>query len=304
MVNLQRQGRADWNTSRGWLRLCLVAVLLAGATEIPVLAYTATTKEIPEKAPDRWRIDLGGYRADAFTEASLASTDAGVGAVINFEDVFNMPTTRNVFTAAASWRMMARQYLDFGYVALSRAGENVINQDITWGDRIIKAGGEVSTQFRTQFPYAAWRYDFLQVDKVRISGSAGITYMGIKTSLAANGDIRDVNDPNGPPVSGSLDRDFTINFPVPQAGLQLDWSLSRSLALRMYTRFLYINYSGFRGGVSSRAIRLYWYMTKHFGLSGGIDQESVDIKQYVNGDAKMKLRYEISGLAFYLSFAF
>jgi hypothetical protein len=206
-----------------------------------------------------------------------------------------------VFTAAASWRMMTRQYLDFGYVALVRNGENIIDQDITWGDKVIKAGADVSTQFRTQFPYAAWRYDFLQVDKVRISGSAGISYTGINTHVAASGTITDTS---GNPVSGNMDRGFSINFPVPQVGLQLDWALSRTLALRMYKRFLYVDYSSFRGSISSSAVRLYWYMTKHFGLSGGIEQQSIDVKQYVSGDAKMRLRYEVSGIATYLSFAF
>lgn len=302
---MQRTGVADPDPGGGWVRFILMTcLLLTAGAGIPALAVTSTTKDIPEKAPDHWRLDIGGYRADAFTEASLASTDSGLGGVINFEDLFNMPSTRNVFTAAATWHMLTRQYLDFGYVALNRGGENVIDQDITWGDKVIKAGGDVSTQFRTQFPYAAWRYDFLQVDKVRISGSAGISYLGIKTALAASGNITDINDPNGPPVAGSLDRDFSINFPVPQMGLQLDWAVSRSLALRMYTRTLYIDVSSFRGGVSSRVVRLYWYITKHFGLSGGLEQQSIDIKQYVSGDAKMRLRYEITGLAGYLSFAF
>jgi hypothetical protein len=303
MVDTQRKGRAALNPGGGWVRLGLVAgLLLVVCAGIPALAFESTTKTIPEKAPDRWRIDLGGYRADAFTEASLASTDKGIGAVINFEDVFNMPDSRKVFTAAASYRMLGRQYLDFGYVALKRAGENVIDQDITWGDRIIQAGGDVSTVFRTQFPYVAWRYDFLQVDKVRISGSAGISYLGIKTSLDASGTITDLN---GVPVSGNLNRNFSINFPVPQLGLQLDWALTKTLAVRMYTRFLYLDYGDtFRGNISSRAVRLYWYMTKHFGLSGGLEQQSIDIKKYVSGDAKMKLRYEMSGFATYLSFAF
>jgi hypothetical protein len=302
MANPQKQGRTDLNPGGGWGRLCLVAgLLLAFASGIPALAFESTTKDIPEKAPDRWRIDLGGFRADAYTTASLASTDVGLGAVINFEDVFNMPSTRNVFVAAASYRMLGRQYLDFGYVALNRAGENVIDQDITWGDRVIKAGGDVSTDFRTQFPYLAWRYDFLQVDKVRISGSAGISYLGIKTSLAASGTITDLD---GNPVSGNLNRDFSIDFPVPQMGLQLDWALTKTLAIRMYTRFLYVDVSSFKGNISSRAVKLYWYFTKHFGLSGGLEQQSIDIKQYVSGDAKMRLRYEVSGLAGYLSFAF
>jgi len=302
MVNPQRKGRPDRNPGGGWGRLCLVAsLLLVFASGIPALAFTSTTKDIPEKAPDRWRIDLGGFRADAFTEASLASADKGVGAVINFEDLFNMPSSRSVFSAAASWRMMNRQYLDFGYVALVRRGENVLQQDITWGDIVYTAGANVSTLFRTQFPYAAWRYDFLQVDKVRISGSAGISYMGIKMGVAATGTF---NDTDGNAHTGDVNREGSINFPVPLVGLQLDWALTRTLALRMYTRFIYIDYSTFRGGINNRAIRLYWYMTKHFGLSGGLEQQSIDIKQYVSGDAKMRLRYEITGLATYLSFAF
>jgi hypothetical protein len=302
MVNPQRKGRPDLNPGGGWARLCLVAsLLLAFAAGIPALAFTSTTKDIPEKAPDRWRIDLGGYRADAFTEASLASADKGLGAVINFEDVFNMPSARTVLKASATWRMMQRQYLDFGYVALMRRGENTLTQDVTWGDIIYTAGANVSSEFRTQFPYAAWRYDFLQVDKVRISGSAGISYMGIKMGLAANGTF---NDTDGNSHTGDINRSGSINFPVPLVGLQLDWALTRSLAIRMYSRFLYIDFADFRGGISERAVRLYWYMTRHFGISGGFEQESIDVKQYVNGDAKMKLRYEITGLAGYLSFAF
>jgi len=302
MVNPQTKARTDPNPGGGWARLCLVAsLLLVAASGIPALAFTSTTKDIPEKAPDRWRIDLGGYRADAFTEASLASADKGLGAVINFEDVFNMPSARTVLKASATWRMMQRQYLDFGYVALMRRGENVLDQDVTWGDIIYTAGANVSSEFRTQFPYAAWRYDFLQVDKVRISGSAGISYMGIKMGLAANGTFQDTD---GNTHTGDIDREGSINFPVPLIGLQLDWALTRSLAIRMYSRFLYIDVADFRGGISERAVRLYWYMTKHFGISGGFEQESIDVKQYVNGDAKMKLRYEITGLAGYLSFAF
>jgi hypothetical protein len=305
MERVQKERKVGRCPGGGWLRLGLVAVLLLSAASwMPARAYTSDVTSIPEKAPDRWRIDIGGYRPSTFTEASLASTDVGLGAVVNFEDLFNMPSTQNVFRATAIWRMAKRQYLDFGYVALNRRGENTLDQDLTWGDKVIKANSDVSTQFRTQFPYAAWRYDFLQLDKVRISGSAGISYLGIKTSVAATGDIRDTSDPNTT-VSGTLDRDFSINFPVPQLGLQLDWALTRTLALRMYIRTLYIDYqSTFKGGISERAIRLYWYMSKHFGLAGGLEQQSIDIKQFVSGDAKMRLRYEMSGLAGYLTFAF
>ena len=69
--------------------------------------------------------------------------------------------------------------------------------------------------FDTSFPYAAWRYDFLQLEQVRISGSAGINYLTIEAGLKAEGNV---TDPNGVAVSGEVDESFDLAVPVPQVG--------------------------------------------------------------------------------------
>jgi hypothetical protein len=269
----------------------VLCVLLAGAASSALAA-------LPGDVPDKWRFSIGGMAADAFTEAALSSSTAGIGATVNFEDVFDLPTDKTVGRLEGYWRINKRQFLDFGYVDIDRSSHKVLQEDVEWGDRVFQTGGDVSASFNTRFPYVAWRYAFLNLEQVRISGSAGISYLGLSASLKANGAV------TNPPASGTVEEEGSIDFPVPQFGLQLDWALNRVLMLEMYIRTIYIDAFDLRGGISESAIRLHWYFTKHFGMSAGIDKESIDIKEYTSGDKQARFRYEISGLAAYFDFAF
>ncbi len=273
-------------------------VLFVVLLTIPAPASFAT---MPGDVPDKVRFSLGGMAADAFTEAALSSTSAGVGATINFEDVFDLPTSKTVARATGYWHFSDRQYLDFGYVDIDRSGRNILDEDVEWGDYVFLANGQVDAGFRTQFPYAAWRWGFLQLDQVRISGSAGISYLGLSATLKATGNV---TDPDGNPISGTVEKEASIDFPVPLIGLQIDWAVHRKLMIEIYKRAIYIDAFDLRGGIDESAVRLHWYFSKHLGISGGLDRESIDIKEYRSGDATARFRYEVSGLALYLDFAF
>jgi hypothetical protein len=92
---------------------------------------------------------------------------------------------------------------------------------------------------------------------------------------------------------------------VPQFGLQIDWALTKRLAILMYNRQIYIsNVAGITGGIGETAIRLNWWYAKHAGISGGLDKESIDLKSYQSGDTRARFRYEVRGFSLYLNFAF
>lgn len=120
--------------------------------------------------------------------------------------------------------------------------------------------------------------------------------------MSATGNVTDQNVP--PTVfTGTVKEDVSVSFPVPQFGLQIDWALTRTLAVKMYMRQIYINAAGINGGISESAIRLHWWFIKNMGISGGIDKESIDLKEYDSGDVKARFRYEVRGWSFYLNFA-
>ncbi|HET8947928.1 MAG TPA: hypothetical protein VFQ07_13180 [Candidatus Polarisedimenticolia bacterium] len=279
--------------SLGWTVLLSAIVLGTG---------TGTARaELPGDVPDKIRISLGGIAADTYTDAALGSTTAGVGATINFEDIFNLPESKDTWRVELNWRIGKRQFLDFGYFELNRSGSRILQDDVEWGDFIFQANGQVTAGFDTNFPYAAWRYAFLDLPQVRISGSAGFNYLSIGATLEASGNVTDMN---GVPVGGEVSEEAKVAAPVPQLGLQIDWALSKRLAVLMYTRQIYVNFSGINGGIGETAARLQWWYAKHAGISGGLDKESIDLKSYETGDTRARFRYEVRGWSFYLNFAF
>lgn len=277
--------------------------LLHSLPALLVLATTPVLADMPGDVPDTLRFSLGGMAADTFTEAGLGSADEGVGAFVNFEDALGLPDNKSVSHFDAAWRFgkKKRQYLDFGYVALNRSATRTISEDVEWGDFTFLTGADVHTVFNSSFAYVAWRYDFLQLEQVRISGSAGFDYLGIETSLEATGNVR---DEMGVIHTETINEGFDAAYPVPQFGLQLDWALTRRLSMRFFNRLIVVNVADIDGKISESTIRLNWYFTKHVGIAGGIDKESIDLKEFKSGNTTARFRYEVHGLAFYLNLAF
>jgi len=275
---------------------------LIATTILAVTAVSPARAGLPGDVPDKIRIGLGGMAAETYTDAGLGSTSSGIGASINFEDIFNLPESKDVWRFEVNWHLNKRQFLDFGYFELNRVGSRILQQDVEWGDFIFQANGKVTAGFESNFPYAAWRYSFLDLPQVRISGSAGIDYLTLKSDLSANGNV---TDQSGTPIPGDVTESVSVSAPVPQFGLQIDWMLTKRLAVLMYLRQIYIsNLAGIDGGIGESAARLNWWYAKHAGISIGLDKESIDLKSYESGDTKARFRYEVRGFSFYLNLAF
>jgi hypothetical protein len=282
---------------------CRRALGIAGVLiATTILAVSPAVAGLPGDVPEKFRIGIGGMAADTYTDAALGSTTAGIGASVNFEDIFNLPESKDVWRFEVNWHINKRQFIDFGYLELNRVGSRILQQDVQWGDFIFQSNGKVTAGFESNFPYAAWRYSFLDLPQVRISGSAGIDYLTLKSDLSASGTVTDLN---GTPVPGDVTESVSVSAPVPQFGLQIDWMLTKRLAVLMYIRQIYIsNIAGIDGGIGETALRLNWWYAKHFGISGGLDKESIDLKSYESGDTRARFRYEVRGFSLYLNFAF
>jgi hypothetical protein len=269
--------------------LCLLA--------IPAVARADDFGKVPTKL---W-VDFGGSTNDLSTSAALTG-QAGAGVAIDFEDVFDLPGTKNTFRLFGTWRISAnRRYMDFGYVSINRSGGKIIDEDINWGDYVFAAGARVDAEFNTRFIYAAFRYDFLHEDKVHIAGSAGASVTTLKAALTGNGNV---TGPSGP-VSGEFTNESSITAPVPMVGINLDWAITNRLFLRTYNRFFWLNISSVNGVMQENGVHLNWLFTRHFGAGLGFDRNQIKIKEVtINQDDKAKFDYIVSGLALYLNLAF
>jgi hypothetical protein len=270
------------------------AVLTFGA----ISTSAVRAEDFAGDVPDRVWIDVGWAVNDISTDAVLIGKN-GVGAAVNFEDVFDLNSSRSTTRMLGSARVSAkRRWIDFGYVDITRSNSKVLSKNVDFGDYTFQAGGEVTTKFNTRFMYVAFRYDFLHEDKVRISGSAGMTAIKLSTGLSGQASA------NGGPVT-AVDRSGSATAPVPMVGLNLDWALTRRLVVRTYTRFFKLNLSEFNGGLFENGVRLNWYFVKNFGLGVGVDKSTLRIDELKVGNGNvLKADYSVTGLGVYATLAF
>lgn len=254
--------------------------------------------------PDRVWIDLGGSYNDVSTNVALQGP-RGIGVIVNFEDVFDVPGSKTTLRLVGTVRITdKRSRIDFGYVNINRSGSRVLQYDVEFGDYTFQAGAEATARFQTQFSYAAYRYDFLHEEKIRVSGSAGLTFINMKTRVAGTASFDDPTNP-GTTITGYVEKEGSQGAPVPMVGLNLDWALTKRLITRLYSRFFRLNLSSFNGGLNENGLRLNWYFVKNFGLGLGYDQQTLRIKDLKVGDNDhLKAGYSITGFALYANMAF
>ncbi len=275
------------------------AVLLVGGASW----YAVRADDFAGDVPDRVWIDAGWSINQLTTDASMTGKK-GVGVAVNFEDVLGLNENRSTFRMLGRVRISPkRRWIDFGYVDITRSRSKVLDRDVTFGDYTFQAGGEVTSKFDTQFIYVAFAYDFLHEEKVRISGSAGLTAIRFSTGVAGQANF--VLDPDGNPVTTDVDRAGSATAPVPMVGLNLDWALTKRLVARGYMRFFKLNLSEFDGGLYENGVRLNWYFVKKFGLGVGFDKSDLRIDELKVGQGNVaKANYTVTGLGIYATLAF
>lgn len=276
-----------------------LSIVFAGATAVS----SARAEDFAGDVPTLVWLDAGWSRNDVSTSVAFLGEN-GVGATIDFEEIFDMNASRSTARMFGTARISPkRRYIDFGYVDISRSGTNVLAKDIEFGDYVLNAGANVTAKFDTAFIYAAFRYDFLHLEQVRISGSAGLTWLNLSTGLSGSGDY---TDPDGNQVvAGSFDKENSVGAPVPMIGLNLDWALTRRLVVRTYSRFFRLNVDSFEGGLNESGLRLNWYFAKHFGLGLGYDRTDLRLKELDMGNGEtLKANYNFSGYGLYINLAF
>ncbi len=284
-------------------RFSLIAIAASIVLAVAASFSTTRAEDFAGDVPDLVWLDAGWSRNDVSTNVAFVGEN-GLGASIDFEEIFDMNANRSTARMFGTARISEkRRYIDFGYVDISRSGTNVLDRDIEFGDYQINAGANVTAKFDTAFIYAAFRYDFLHLEQVRISGSAGLTWLNLATGLSGSGSY---TDPDGVVVvAGTFDRESSVGAPVPMIGMNLDWALARRLVLRTYSRFFRINLDSFSGGLNESGVRLNWYFAKQFGLGIGYDRTDLRLKELDMGNGEtLKANYDFAGAGVYINLAF
>jgi hypothetical protein len=275
--------------------------LILSVSLVALVAVPAQAEEFADKIPDRLWIDIGGSAHELSTNVAITG-QSGLGAAVDFEDVFDIPGSKSTFQLQGTVRISEqRRWIDFGYVKLDRSGGRSLQQDVQWGDYFFATGAVVDAELNTEFIYTAFRYDFLHEEKVRLSGSAGASWTDMGTTLSGTATF----DDGSGPVTDFYDVSESIAVPVPLIGFNIDWAIAKGLVLRSYNRFFRIKVSDIDGGMYESGVHLNWYFIRNFGLGLGYDRIQVKINEYETSEgSKGKFNYTVGGIGLYATLAF
>ena len=120
----------SFTNRRSSLRGIAIAAALVGAASFS----TAHAENFATDVPDLIWIDVGGAANQVSTDVAVRGPN-GVGATVNFEDVFDLPGNKTTARMLGTVRISPkRRHIDFGYVDIGRSGSRVLDKDVTFGD--------------------------------------------------------------------------------------------------------------------------------------------------------------------------
>jgi hypothetical protein len=260
-------------------------------------AYADTAFAIPE----RFRLSVAGTTSEMDTEASVGTSTGGANVMLLFEDLLGLPVHKGFLEIDGSWRISGRHHLDAGYMDIERTSQRQIESEFPFGDYTFHTGATVEASFGSRFIYAAYRYDMLRTDPVRISVTAGVNATRLTVGLSGSGDI---TDSQGNAVTGTASVEGRAPLPVPLFGFQLDWRVGRHSEVQAYQRFVGYSSDEIRGSMTQSKLRYHYFVTPNLGLGLGYETTSLRLPRYKSDDRTLRFGYNFQGVTFYLQGAF
>ncbi len=229
-------------------------------------------------------LQVGGVSFASFTTTAQVSGSAGIGAVLDLEDVLGVSSSTNVLRVDGEYMLNGRNRLSMSYYDINRDGSRTIVDDIDVGDVTIPAG-QTSTKMRTTIGKIAYLYSFVDDDRTVISGSFGLHIMDINLKVKS--------------PTFDIEEDLGVTAPLPVLGLHGAYALSESWSLFASGEVFQLKIDNFGGSISDIRVGLDWDIFEHLGVGAEINVFSMNA-DVDDGDMKADIEYGYQGIGLYL----
>jgi hypothetical protein len=271
-----------------WLFLFAVPFQVNAADEANKEAPPAASTPQHRLLNDRFRLSLGGFRAESTTEARLSPASGGAGVDVNFEDLLGLDPIKLVGEASMYWRFAERWRIDFGYFSLNRNGTRTLDTQIDWGGNTYPIGTIVNSNYKLSDLRAAVGYSFFRRSDKELGVGFGLHRAGIGASIDAAS-------------VGATSQSVTA--PLPFVSLYGNFALTDSWAFSTRIDWLSLSYDKYSGGIRASAIDFVYQPFTHWAFGFGF--HNLTLKLDVNNpDSKLQTRIVFQGPAAFASFSY
>jgi len=211
--------------------------------------------------PERFRLELGGFRIGADSELTFNSS-GGARPPVNFESLNLLDNATRVYVEGF-WRPWRRHEFSLSWYRNARNGEGTTTQrDFTWGDRVITVGTSVNARLSSSYLSGVYRFAAYKNDRFEIGPSVGIGYLSTDAGIEGEGSVTGGAGTASRPFDLSAD----IGQPTGDLGAYLYWWPLRRLLVRGDFRYILVKPGNSEASVTDARAAVLYHPWRHIGI--------------------------------------
>jgi hypothetical protein len=203
-----------------------------------LLAQHAHADDYFSPTDERVRLSLGAMHVSSSTNLRVDSSNGLPGTAINGENAFGLDKSDFEPKFQAIVRVATRHRLSFDYFTLDRSGNaNVGATPIVFRDVVFKANDPLQTKLSLRTFGITYEYSFWHSEKLEIAGTFGVH----ATDISATAKVQTQTE--------HLFQTENQAGPVPTAGIDAAWVLSKRFYLDARAQYLRVHVSNIDGSL-------------------------------------------------------
>jgi hypothetical protein len=243
------------------LPMIVVGVAWGAVTLLHTTSALAQAASPVSDVPDRFRLEVGGFRIGSDTELTF-DTSGGSRPPVNFESL-DVPENASRFYIEGFWRPGRRHQVSLSWYRNDREGDpNVVERDFNWGDQAVTVGMTVTARVDSSYLSGVYRFAAYKSDRFEIGPSVGIGYLSIETELG--GDATLTGDQGSPSRPFNVSRG--LNQPTGDLGGYLYWWPVRRLLVRGEARYILVKPEDAEAAVTEGRVATLYHVSRNIGV--------------------------------------
>jgi hypothetical protein len=229
----------------------LAAALALGASQVGLAQGSASTAT---DVPDRFRIELGGFRIGSDTQLRL-NNGTGGGNDISFERELALPENSTRFFIDGYWRIARRHQLSLSWFHVDRESPGrTLQRDITWGDQVFHVNSQVKAKAASDYFSGVYRFAAYRNDRFEIGPALGFGYLSIDASIETVG------------AAVAFEQSVSKGQATGDLGAYINWWPIRRLLVRGDFRYIIVKPENAEASISDGRASLTYYVVPKVGV--------------------------------------
>lgn len=251
----------------------------------------------------RFQVYLGGFFPQVGSEIAINGEILPPEPSVSLEDLFGLEDSKTVLWGGAIWSISRRNSLELEFFQLNRDGsKTAIIDEIRIGDSIVKAGGNVESEFDIGLARLTYGFSLVRNDRMDIKLKAGLHLANLEASLKLSGEACEVTIPGQTDcVAGSAPvlEDEDITAPLPHFGGSFIYGITPSIAARLQIIGFAIELDDIDGSLVELDADFVWKPWDHFGFGAGLRYFDVSVES-TGSDLNGKFEFDYFGPTIYV----